>query len=201
MSAKYHISPISRRSLSLHDDAWKNVRAAALDKANFSPDTVCPETNVRVVSSDKGFTLRFDCAEQNPHAQYHGLNDPSWLDSCVEWFLAPDNDDANYINFEQSAGGALLIGKGTSRHNRALLGDTIEEFEIEREIREDGWSVKLFIPFAFLRKYFNKIDRTFKGNFQFCNEDKGMYLTWNTINVPAPDYHRPEFFADFETEL
>ena len=195
------IRPIGTHSLSLQEHAWETIEKQVLDCTNFSPGIRCPHVTARIVASADGFTVRFDSNETDPATRYSSFNDPAWLDSCVEFFFAPDGTQPDvYLNFEQSAGGALLIQKGT-KSDRTNLEGSLAEFEIERDIREDGWSVKFFVPFSFLLRHFPRSDRTFRGNFQFCNEDKNFYVTWNRIENPTPQFHLPEFFGVFETDL
>lgn len=201
MNKKCIIRHIGTHTLCLRDPIWETIEKQELDCTNFSPGVCCPHVTARIVASADGYTVRFDSDEKEPSTRYSGFNDPAWLDSCVEFFFAPNSAQPNvYINFEQSAGGALLIQKGT-KADRMYLEGSLEEFEIEREICEDGWSVKFFVPFSFLHRHFTSIDRIFRGNFQCCNEEKNIYVTWNRIENPTPQFHLPEFFGVFETDL
>lgn len=85
--------------------------------------------------------------EKNPTTNYWTANQPAWLDSCVEFFFAPDmSDPLNYLNFEQSLGGALLIQKGT-QDDRRYIPHTDEPFKIQKHIDDNGGKSNFSYPF------------------------------------------------------
>ena len=196
MEKKYVI----RRTASapgLDDAVWETAEKQTLDDF-FCPESDNPTVTVQALCSDDGITVRFEADEKNPTTNYWTANQPAWLDSCVEFFFTPDmSDPLNYLNFEQSLGGALLIQKGT-QDDRRYIPHTDEPFKIQKHIDDNGWKIKFFVPFSFVSLHYGKFDSNFKGNFQFCNEDKNVYITWNKIESPFPAFHRPKFFADIQ---
>lgn len=181
----------------LDDSIWETAEKQVLDSF-FDPSVNNPKVTVQVLVCDEGLSVRFESNEKDPTANYWTANQPAWLDSCAEFFFAPDaSDPMNYLNFEQSVGGALLIQKGT-QDDRFYIPHTDAPFKIEKKICDEGWKIKFFIPFSFVLKHYKTFDSKFKGNFQFCNEDKGVYITWNKIESPFPAFHRPAYFADIE---
>lgn len=52
--------------------------------------------------------LRFDVAERHTAAKVTKDNGEVWTDSCVEFFIAPDN--SMYYNFETNCIGTVLLG-------------------------------------------------------------------------------------------
>lgn len=120
----------------------------------------------------------------------------------MEFFLAPYPDEkGNYLNFEQSLGGALLLQKGPNAADRVYIPHSDEYFETEKQIDENGWKIKFFIPFSFIDKHFATMNKKFRGNFQFCCEDKDVYLTWNRIENPFPAFHKPEYFGEMTLDM
>ena len=196
MSKSHKIKKIDVDTISLYDPIWSGIQAEYLDNSNFSPDIECPETSVKIVYSDSGMTVKFECCEKNPVARYKNLNDPACLDSCVEFFFSPfAGMPGEYMNFELGAAGALLIQTG-DKNNRQYVGEDIGVFKTETQILSDKWLAKIFIPFEFVNKYFPYFDKCFRGNFQFCNGDKGIFITWNKIDTEKLAFHVPEFFAE-----
>ncbi len=187
----------------LHADLWNQIEKITLDQQNFcEPDAPIPTVTAQAVCSVEGITVRFESDETDPVTRYSHANQPAWLDSCVEFFFAPYEDDKkNYLNFEQSVGGALLIQKGPDAADRTYIPHEDDEFKTERQIRSNGWCIQFFIPFSFVDKHFQTMNRHFRGNFQFCCEDKGVYLTWNRIENPTPAFHKPEYFGNLILEL
>lgn len=183
---------------SLDSPVWNDIEKAVLDNDNFcGKDAEKINVTAQGVCTKYGLTVRFEGDEKNPVTKYSHANQPAWTDSCVEFFLAPCPDEAgNYLNFEQSLGGALLVQKGPNGADRTYIPHSDDFFETEKYIGENGWKIKFFIPFNFIDKHFRTTERNFRGNFQFCCEDKDVYLTWNRIENPVPAFHKPEFFGN-----
>ena len=91
-----------------------------------------------------------------------------------------------------------FVSIGFSGHSYTSFdsGWCMSEEGTEKYIGENGWKIKFFIPFNFIDKHFRTTERNFRGNFQFCCEDKDVYLTWNRIENPVPAFHKPEFFGN-----
>lgn len=145
MEKKYVI----RRTASapgLDDAVWETAEKQSLDNF-FCPESDNPTVTVQALCSEDGITVRFEADEKNPTTNYWTANQPAWLDSCVEFFFAPDmSDPLNYLNFEQSLGGALLIQKGT-QDDRRYIPHTDEPFKIQKHIDDNGGKSNFSYPF------------------------------------------------------
>ena len=189
--------------LTLDSPVWNDVEKATLDNDNFCGENAEKITvTAQGVCTKYGITVKFESDEKNPVIKYSHANQPAWTDSCVEFFLAPYPDEkGNYLNFEQSLGGALLLQKGPNAADRTYIPHSDEFFETEKHIDENGWKIKFFIPFSFIDKHFVTMNKKFRGNFQFCCEDKNVYLTWNRIENPFPAVHKPEYFGEMTLDM
>ena len=189
--------------LTLDSPVWNDVEKATLDNDNFCGENAEKITvTAQGVCTKYGITVKFESDEKNPVIKYSHANQPAWTDSCVEFFLAPYPDEkGNYLNFEQSLGGALLLQKGPNAADRVYIPHSDEYFETEKQIDENGWKIKFFIPFSFIDKHFATMNKKFRGNFQFCCEDKDVYLTWNRIENPFPAFHKPEYFGEMTLDM
>lgn len=189
--------------LTLDSPVWNDVEKATLDNDNFCGENAEKITvTAQGVCTKYGITVKFESDEKNPVIKYSHANQPAWTDSCVEFFLAPYPDEkGNYLNFEQSLGGALLLQKGPNAADRTYIPHSDEFFETEKHIDENGWKIKFFIPFSFIDKHFVTMNKKFRGNFQFCCEDKNVYLTWNRIENPFPVFHKPEYFGEMTLDM
>ena len=187
----------------LDSPVWDDVEKATLDNDNFCGENAEKITvTAQGVCTKYGITVKFESDEKNPVIKYSHANQPAWTDSCVEFFLAPYPDEkGNYLNFEQSLGGALLLQKGPNAADRTYIPHSDEFFETEKHIDENGWKIKFFIPFSFIDKHFVTMNKKFRGNFQFCCEDKDVYLTWNRIENPFPAFHKPEYFGEMTLDM
>lgn len=187
----------------LDSPVWNDVEKATLDNDNFCGENAEKITvTAQGVCTKYGITVKFESDEKNPVTKYSHANQLAWTDSCVEFFLAPYPDEkGNYLNFEQSLGGALLLQKGPNAADRVYIPHSDEYFETEKQIDENGWKIKFFIPFSFIDKHFVTMNKKFRGNFQFCCEDKDVYLTWNRIENPFPAFHKPEYFGEMTLDM
>lgn len=187
----------------LDSPVWNDVEKATLDNDNFCGENAEKITvTAQGVYTKYGITVKFESDEKNPVIKYSHANQPAWTDSCVEFFLAPYPDEkGNYLNFEQSLGGALLLQKGPNAADRVYIPHSDEYFETGKHIDENGWKIKFFIPFSFIDKHFATMNKKFRGNFQFCCEDKNVYLTWNRIENPFPAFHKPEYFGEMTLDM
>ena len=127
-------------------------------------------------------------------------------DSCMEFFVnfSPETD-GRYINFEANANGALHCKIGPGRGNRVPLASLdIPQPELTARVEEESWSIRLFVPLGCItalygRTEYHRGDRI-RANFYKCGDetDAPHYGAWNFIEIPSPDFHRPEFFGEIE---
>jgi len=139
-------------------------------------------------------------------------------DSCVEFFFTPSTDiEQGYFNAEINCCGTILL-----RHQKARGAETVvvskadaEKFEIcstfkgkvEPEItKPTQWLIEYKIPYEVLKKYAPVMNPSagvqWRANFYKCADgtSKPHWLTWNKVELPQPDFHRPEFFGTLEFE-
>ncbi|SOD13300.1 carbohydrate-binding family 9-like protein [Pedobacter xixiisoli] len=129
-------------------------------------------------------------------------------DSCVELFIAFDND--GYYNLEFNCLGFTKIGYGYDRSDRKLLPvDVIKQLSFSSKINANSvinsnggfdWEIMLVIPRAIFIEHeitsFNNLKA--KGNFYKCGDGlpQPHFLTWNMIEAEQPDFHRKDFFGE-----
>ena len=101
--------------------------------------------------------------------------------------------------------GTLLMGVGINRHNRKKITDYTDVIPDTTPIRDDeSWSVIFHLPLDTIYAVYGKLDIRpgfrFKGNLYKCGDETEIehYMMWNPITVEEPDFHRPDYFGDFE---
>ena len=161
-----------------------------------------PKTTVTVTYGSDRFYLSFRTDEPEITTSRTRMNDEVYRDSCMEFFLQPDENDLKYFNFEINANGALLLGFGKDRESRVRLEEDPGQFGIVvSRLKSGGWLLDYQVPFVFLQKYIPtaefQIGKRMLGNFYKCGEDvpHPHFGSWNPIATPLPDFHRPEFFG------
>ena len=181
-----------------HEWDRANVGYIGFDRwKEYSPS---PITSFKLLRGPEGISLLMCSEEKNQRAECLEQNGMICQDSCMEFFFKPDPLDLNYFNFELNPKGILHLAIGNGRHGRTLIDESRETFKIQTKQREEEWAVKLYIPEAFVLRYFKRIAPICKGNFYKCGDltDHEHYGTWSEVEVEKPDYHVPDFFGRIE---
>lgn len=166
-----------------------------------------PQVAFRMFHTGCHLMLRFDVAERYTAALVTEDNGEVWTDSCVEFFIALD--DNGYYNFETTAIGRMLLGYRRSRNEGVehAAADVLASVKrtttlpaepfAERE-GDNRWSVTLAIP---ARALFRHALSEWSGaearmNLYKCGDGLSHphFLSWRPIVSEKPDFHRPEFF-------
>ncbi len=170
----------------------------------------CPQTEVRMAHNGRELFVHFRVDETRTAALQKEDNKQVCEDSCVEFFLAPD--ETGYYNFEFSCIGTLMLGFRKERPHAVLA--TPEVLQQVKRIPSLGnacfteksldapWELLAMIPAkALFRHQFT----TWKGicaraNLYKCGDRLSTrhYITFAPINTPKPDFHRPEHFVPIE---
>lgn len=155
-------------------------------------------THLAVLYHVRGLDLRAAALEDNG---------PVWEDSCCEMFIA-DPSDGTYYNFEMNCIGTLLAAKRKSREDavhfteealsRIKRFSTLEKRPVDLAGRIFGWSIGLCVPFSLIGIDPDSLPASIRANFYKCADKSAHphFLSWSPIEIPAPDFHRPEFFGE-----
>ena len=181
------------------------TEAHSVDCVNWSRYPYAPKVDFRVAHSDEALAVMFEVEEDHVRAVTLDDNGPVWEDSCVEFFAAaPDGE--GYFNFEINCIGTALAARRISR-------DDARHFDSERmsRIRRFGslphavvdsrgkgqrWWLAEVIPFSLLGS--DKAPERLRANFYKCGDkcDEPHFLSWSPVDLPAPNFHCPEFFGE-----
>lgn len=175
-----------------------------------------PKVEAKLVYDDNFLYVIFKVDDNYIKAVNTEYNSSVCCDSCVEFFFTPSTDvSQGYFNVEINCGGTMLFhhqkAKGTGK---VVVSEAdakkIEIFstfkgKVEPEItKPTQWLVEYKIPYEILKNYapFARpaAGVQWRGNFYKCadNTSKPHWLTWNNVELPKPDFHRPEFFGVLE---
>ena len=164
-----------------------------------------PATEVTVGYDDEGYRVRMVSYETRLRAVETSHNTPVCHDSCMELFMqfAPENDP-RYINIEINPNGAAYCAVNFRRGDSELIAPCdIETLGIRSAVYDDRWEIEYTIPASFIQKYIptyrHGIGAKIRGNFYKCGDltDHEHYGCFSNIAWARPDFHRPEFFAEF----
>ncbi len=167
-----------------------------------------PQVKFNIAWGEREIYIKYYVREKHTRAEKSHTNEMVCEDSCVEFFVSPE-DDGLYYNFEFNPIGTALMGSGHGRHDSARAEPKLVDFirrlttmgsepfsEITGDIR---WSLTVAIPLEvfFRHKVGNLAGKTFRANFYKCGDrlTTPHFVTWNPVATEKPDYHRPEYFG------
>lgn len=185
----------------------------AIDKQPWVEYASTAKVFFNIAYTDETILIRYSVCEKNIRSIYTNSNDPVYKDSCVEFFIALNNERA-YYNFEFNCSGTVLAGYGEGKDRELLPTNKLRLIKTYTKIKSlpgsdtpIKWELTVEIPFKVFIKH--KVD-SFKGrlcrvNFYKCGDDlpEPHFLTWNYIQASAPNFHLPEYFGrlTFNTEI
>jgi len=189
--------------------AMENAEWNSLENVNWAEYDYCPHVQFRMLYSHQAFFLQYKIKEQSVRAVATTDNGEVWKDSCVEFFISPNQDDGIYYNFEFNCIGTCLIAAGIPHQNRDFatpekissirrLPDLgFQPFEERKNLTE--WQLSVVIPYSSFFKHpdFSPEGKEVHANFYKCGDELTIphFLSWNPVKTEKPDFHRPEFFG------
>ena len=182
---------------------WKEIPAAQADNHLWLPSQQIQMT-AQVCYDEEALYVRMRAAEPDIRAEYTAPLSNVCEDSCMEFFFCPSAEDDRYVNFEINPNCATTIGVGTCRADRVRVIPKKEDELFQKQAcrTEDGWEASFRIPVSFLRVFFPGYalasGMVIRANFYKCGDRTASphYLSWNPVDHPKPDFHRP---CDFGT--
>jgi hypothetical protein len=179
-----------------------------IDTLNWPDFIYKPEVAVSMAYSDNEIFLKYYIKENYFKAEKTETNQMVCEDSCVEFFVSPE-DDGIYYNIEFNGIGTCLLGSGTGRADSTRTYPEIVSkirrltsvgFKPVKEITgKIEWTITIAVPFEvfFLHKIKELKGKTFRANFYKCGDMLTVphYVTWNPVGTEKPDYHQPDYFG------
>jgi hypothetical protein len=186
----------------------KKKERIRVDIINWQDYNYKPEVDVSISYSDHEIFLKYYINESYFKAEKTETNQMVCEDSCVEFFVSPE-DDGIYYNLEFNGIGTCLLGSGTERANNTRANpDIISKIRrlssagkkpIKETTGDYSWTITIAIPFEvfFRHKIKDLKGKTFRANFYKCGDMLTVphYVTWNKIVTEKPDYHQPAYFG------
>jgi hypothetical protein len=179
-----------------------------IDTINWKGYNYKPEVELAIAYSDHEIFLKYYITENYFKAEKTETNQMVCEDSCVEFFVSPE-DDGIYYNLEFNGIGTCLLGSGTGRENSIRANPEIVS-KIRRltsvgdnPVREyEGifaWNITIAVPLGvFFHHDIKELKgKTFRANFYKCGDMLTVphYVTWNPVGTEKPDYHQPKYFG------
>lgn len=166
-----------------------------------------PAVSFSIARSDSHIVIMYSVRGLDLRAAALEDNGPVWEDSCCEFFMSHPSD-GTYYNFELNCIGTLLASNRRSRNDADMftqeqLDRIIRHTTLERKLTEEAgeircWDVAMCIPFNLIGLDAEALPESIRANFYKCGDKTAHphFLSWNPIDLPKPDFHRPEFFGE-----
>lgn len=184
---------------------WKKIKKAKIDEyvwgGEYTPESYAQLAYV----PGKGFYVKLSSKESDPRAVYTEPMDPVFKDSCLEFF-ACFKKGMGYINCELNSNGAVLSAYGRERADRVRLDNIAGKFPevVKVTKRRNSWSVVAFIGLDIIKSVYGDVrfreGSVIYGNFYKCGDECAVahYGSFSPVCSEKPDFHRPEYFAEFK---
>ena len=182
---------------------WSDIPVAPIDKRLWTPE-IDIEATAQICYDAEALYLRLTAKESNIRAEEKGPLGIPCQDSCLEFFFSPVAEDPRYFNLEFNPVKCMYLGLGTCRQDsvRLLPAKPDNIFNTCPLLTEDGWEIIYQIPFTFIKLFFKDFvaspGKKMRANFYKCGDLTAQehYFSWNPVNNPTPDFHRPEYFGE-----
>jgi hypothetical protein len=179
-----------------------------IDTLNWDGYKYKPGVELSIAYSDNEIFLKYYVTEDYFKAEKTETNQMVCEDSCVEFFVSPE-DDGIYYNLEFNGIGTCLLGTGTGRENSTRANpdiiskirrlSSIGDKPVSEKTGKFNWEITIAVPFeVFFHHKINSLEgKTFRANFYKCGDMLTIphYVTWNPVGTENPDYHQPEYFG------
>ena len=122
MAKTYVIKRIDSKDID--SNIWEVIEPAHVDIFSWDENGYRPKTEAKVFYTESAIHIKFKSYEDKIEAVYTNMNDPVYMDSCVEFFINPMPDkDNRYLNFETNCIGVLNLGIGSDRYDRVKVDE------------------------------------------------------------------------------
>ncbi len=183
-------------------------RKIPIDSVNWIEFEYKPEIFFAIAYSTNEIFLKFYVTENYFKAEKTDSNQEVYEDSCVEFFVSPE-DDGVYYNLEFNGIGTCLFGSGTGRNdNKRAEPKIISQirrlcsagiYPVKEKVGEYSWTITIAVPSMIFYKHNIKElqGKKFRANFYKCGDKLTVphYLTWNQVRTEKPDFHQPQYFG------
>ena len=178
-----------------------------IDVINWEEYPYKPIVAFDIARTDENLYIRYFVKGNSLKAVHSSDGSPVYTDSCVEFFMKTV-DDHNYMNFEFNCIGTCDAARRQSRDiKRSLNTDeytsirrysSIENKPFSEKTGVFSWELVVSIPFRLMGLDPENLPEKILGNFYKCADDTEYphFVSWNPIDLPSPDFHRPEFFGE-----
>ncbi|MCY4215382.1 MAG: carbohydrate-binding family 9-like protein [Flavobacteriaceae bacterium] len=180
-----------------------------IDIVNWPEFSYRPKVTFHIAHTDDSILLVYHVTEKHVLANKTKTNARTHQDSCVEFFVAIENDP-NYYNFEFNSIGTVHLAYGSDLNTREFISPHLIQQHIRvhsslgknsLDIQKENTSWTLSIEMD-QRIFVHHPDLKFqdlkaRGNFYKCGDFtiEPHFLSWNQVPTKSPSFHQPNYFG------
>ncbi|NQZ28540.1 MAG: carbohydrate-binding family 9-like protein [Colwellia sp.] len=204
-----------KKTATIHNAAsfspdWQAITAIAINNFPWYQAGAKQDTQVKLSATEDTLFIQIIAQDNYSYAKQSELNHMLICqDSCVEFFFSPSGVlGSSYVNLEVNCCGTLHLAYGAGRDKRQFISLEAASLiqrkssissPVKFETEDDKeWIVEIALPFSAIEQLtgenVNK-DKWFANFYRCGGRTEPQYAVWNNIDVPEPDYHRPEHFG------
>lgn len=178
-----------------------------IDTINWPEYPYKPIVAFDIARSNQCLYIRYFVKGNSLKASYSIDGSPVHKDSCVEFFMKKVGDP-QYINFEFNCIGTcdaahrqsrdIKTGLTTAEYATIRRFSTLENKPFDERRGNYTWELIVAIPFLLMGLDPQNLPEKILGNFYKCADETEFphFVSWNPIDAPQPDFHRPEAFGE-----
>lgn len=184
-----------------------------IDVVNWPSFPYKPSVKFKIAYCQDEIWLKFNVREETIRAKENTINGDVYKDSCVEFFISPNQNDT-YYNFEFNCIGVPYLAFGVPGKDRKLVNPEIVKLikvksslgnsPFDEKTGGHQWELMIVIPkdcFVFDRSIgFDGLNAS--ANFYKCGDETRIphFVTWNPVDTETPNYHQPGYFGKLQFE-
>ena len=182
---------------------WNEIETLNIE--NKYLDTTNDVTaSAQICCNDEKFFVHLSTTEKNYLREEKGPFGLPYLDSCLEFFFSPIEDDKRYFNIEFNSNACVFFGfsgGSDSIMRQTPENDILDFFKPTITTNEDNWEIYYEIPFYLIKRYFPDFciydGKKIKANCFKCSDNSTPphYLSWSKVEGEPFTFHKPECFG------
>lgn len=197
--------------------AWKEASTLELTHYMGQRPEHFPRTQAKLLYDDQYVYVIFRVEDRYVRAACWRNQGPVCRDSCVEFFFTPAAAvSPGYFNIEMNCGGTMLMNyhrgprqgggePGPADLARVKVAHSLPKLVMPERQEPTVWTVEYAIPIDLLARLCRDFHKpapgvVWRANLYKCADGTSHphWLTWAPVDLPKPDFHRPDYFGRLE---
>lgn len=182
---------------------WSKIEVIKMSESYLNtPNDISAQA--QICYNENEIWVHLSSFEKEVRAEESGLFGMPCLDSCLEFFFCPEENDLRYFNIEFNSNGCVFLGFGSGDADlvRLIPEESIESiFSPKIEKGEKGWEIFYRVPCSYVRRIYKNFNllpgKKMRANFYKCQEGTTPqhFLSWSRVKSEKFTFHVPTCFG------